>query len=164
MVILVSVLGVVWHPPTPPKLGGDGSCGYQILPTSHSHETGKKFTHLFNVRVKQLSISQKLSFWCWYWGWFDTPQHPQNLVGMVHVATKFCPQVPPMRQGKTFTSLLNVRVNQLSISQKWLFGVGTWGGLTPPQHPQNLVGMGHVGTKFCPQVLSMRVWKKRPIC
>ena len=121
------------------------------------HETGKKLTHLFNVRVKQLSISQKLSFWCWYWGWFDTPQHPQNLVGMVHVATKFCPQVPPMRQGKTFTSLLNVRVNQLSISQKWLFWCRYLGWFDTPQHPQNLVGMVHVGTKFCPQVPSMRV-------
>ena len=97
-------------------------------------------------------------------GWFDTTQHPQNLVGMVHVVTKFCPQVPPMRQGKTFTSLLNVRVNQLSISQKWLFWCRYLGWFDTPQHPQNLVGMGHVGTKFCPQVPSMRVWKKRPIC
>ena len=130
MVILVSVLGVVWHPPTPPKLGGDGSCGYQILPTSPSHEKGKKLTHLLNVRVKQLSFSQKWSFWCWYWGWFDTPQLPQNSVGTVHVGIKFCPQVPPTTQGGKMPWMVFVRVKLSNFSKKnHIFGVKFWGDL-----------------------------------
>ena len=99
-----------------------------------------------------MSFSRKWSFWCWYWGWFDTPQHPQNLVGMVHVGTKFCPQVRPMRREKKLTHLLNVRVKQLSFSQKWSFWCWYWGWFDTPQLPQNSVGTVHVGIKFCPQV------------
>ena len=97
------------------------------------YETGKKMTNLLNVRVKQLSISQKWSFWCSYWGWFDTPQQLQNLVGMVHGGTKFCPQVPPMRQRKKLSHLLNVRVKQLSISKKWSFWCWYWGWYDTPK-------------------------------
>ena len=144
-------------PQHPQNLVGMVHVGTKFCPQVIPMRQGKKWTHAINVRVKRLSISQKESFWGCYQGLFDTPRHPQNLVGMVHVATKFCPQVPPMRQGKKFTSLLNVRVNQLSISQKWLFWCWYLGWFDTPQHPQNLVGMVHVGTKFCPQVPSMRV-------
>ena len=83
---------------------------------------------------------------------------------MVHVATKFCSKVPPMREVKKLTYLLNVRVQELSISQKWSFWYWYWGLFDTPRHPQNSVGMVYVGTNFCPQVPPMSQIKKRPIC
>ena len=69
---------------------------------------------------------------------------------MVHVAIKFCPQVPPMRQGKKFTSLLNVRVNQLSISQKCSFWCWYCGWFDPPPSPPILGGDGSYGYQILP--------------
>ena len=80
------------------KQSGDSSFGYQILLKSPPHERGKKID--LSVKCKSPRVSQKWSFWYWYWGLFDTPRHPQNSVGMVYVGTNFCPQVPPMRQIK----------------------------------------------------------------
>ena len=44
-----------WLPPSaPPKFGGDGSYGFQILPTRPLHDTGKKID--LSVKSKSQTV------------------------------------------------------------------------------------------------------------
>ena len=56
MNILDSLAGVVLHPLGPPKFGGDGSYGCQILPTSPIHDTVQK------ADLSLKSMSQMVDF------------------------------------------------------------------------------------------------------
>ena len=97
MVILVLVLGGLENTPTPPKLGRDDSWGYQILP----HGTGNRVDPSVSCKTQTCIVQARNDhFGDETGGDLTLPQHPRNLVGMVHVGTKFCPQVIPMRQGK----------------------------------------------------------------
>ena len=94
-------------------------------------------------------------------GGLENTQHPLNLVGTIHGGTKSCPlgtgnKIDPSVSCKTQTCIVQARNDH--------FGDDTGGDLTLPQHPRNLVGMVHVGTKFCPQVIPMRQGKKIDPC
>ena len=56
MNILDSLAGVVLHPLGPPKFGGDGSYGCQILPTSPLHDMVKE------IHLSVKSKSQMVDF------------------------------------------------------------------------------------------------------
>ena len=116
MIILVS-LPWWFHPPPsrPPKLGGDGSCGCQISPTSPLHNTGKKLTCLWSLWVQQSNFSQKIVILASLrhcvialWRHFGVisgsvlyPQDPHDLMGMVPMADK-----SSLRHGKKIDLLV----------------------------------------------------------
>ena len=114
MVILVSLPGVGLHPLGPPKFGGDGSYGSQNLPTCPHHDIGKKLTCLQNHGVKRSSFRQKMIILVLIpVGGFTPPlQDPYNLMGMVLMGPKFCPQFSFMTKEKKLTLLQNLRVKR----------------------------------------------------
>ena len=65
----------------------------------------KKLTRLQNPRVKRLSFSQKMIISVFIPGVVPPPQDPQNLVGMVPMGPKFCPQACSMKREKKLTCL-----------------------------------------------------------
>ena len=54
MVILMSLPVSGYPPSAPPKFGGDGSYGFQILPTRPLHDTGKKID--LSVKSKSQTV------------------------------------------------------------------------------------------------------------
>ena len=166
---------VVSPPPSrPPKLGGDGSCGCQISPTSPLHNTGKKLTCLWSLWVKQSNFSQKIVILASLrhcvmasWRHFGVisgsvlyPQDPHDLMGMVPMAAKFFIQILSKTREKNWPASEILRVEWSSFSQKTVILVSLPVGGYPSQDPQNLVGMVPMGFKFCSQDPSMKQEKK----
>ena len=156
---------VVSPPPSrPPKLGGDGSCGCQISPTSPLHNTGKKLTCLWSLWVKQSNFSQKIVILASLrhcvialWRHFGVisgsvlyPQDPHDLMGMVPMAAKFFIQILSKTREKNWPASEILRVEWSSFSQKTVILVSLPVSGYPPSAPPKFGGDGSYGFQILP--------------
>ena len=140
MFILVLVLWVVWPPPSPPILGGDGSYGYQILPTSLPHETRKKIAPSVRLKSQTVEYYPKIVILgvlpkiVWH------PPTPPKLGGDGSCGYQILPTSPLHESVKKRPICWIKESNSWVLARNGYFGVGTWGGLTPPNTPKTWWG------------------------